>query len=220
MGALDGGGAEKKSLARQLSGLRIRARRRIGIRLDMTPMVDIGFLLLIFFMCTTVFRQPQAIELTIPGSDTLKVRVSQENVLTLKLLNDGTMIWHVGGHPDQPVAVEGLSQVLFEERKSNILRRHREGKPDVPGNAPEIFNRWEANPNDTVLAKAIEDASKLVVIVAVSDSCSYQRMVDAMDEIQQARIQRFSIVSLEEAQRAEEEARRTSRGMRLIRGQA
>ena len=35
-----------------------KAKRRVGIRIDMTPMVDVAFLLLIFFMVTTVFRTP------------------------------------------------------------------------------------------------------------------------------------------------------------------
>ena len=40
-----------------------RPKRRVGVRIDMTPMVDVAFLLLIFFMVTTVFRTPQALEI-------------------------------------------------------------------------------------------------------------------------------------------------------------
>jgi len=36
-----------------------RKKRRIGIILDMTPMVDIAILLLIFYMATTQFKPPQ-----------------------------------------------------------------------------------------------------------------------------------------------------------------
>jgi biopolymer transport protein ExbD len=43
-------------------GLR-RPKRRISVRIDMTPMVDIAFLLLIFYMVTTVFAMPQAMEI-------------------------------------------------------------------------------------------------------------------------------------------------------------
>ena len=42
-------------------GLR-RPKRRLAIRIDMTPMVDIAFLLLIFYMVSTVFAMPQAME--------------------------------------------------------------------------------------------------------------------------------------------------------------
>ena len=43
-----------------------RPKRRVGVRIDMTPMVDVAFLLLIFFMVTTVFRTPQALEINLP----------------------------------------------------------------------------------------------------------------------------------------------------------
>jgi biopolymer transport protein ExbD len=43
-----------------------REKRRIAIRIDMTPMVDIAFLLLIFYMVSTVFAAPQAMEINLP----------------------------------------------------------------------------------------------------------------------------------------------------------
>jgi len=210
MGALDGGGGGTKAPRKKIPGMRVRVKRRIGIRLDMTPMVDIGFLLLIFFMCTTVFRQPQAMEITLPEANAPNVKVSQDNVLTLKLMNDGDMVWHVGENSDQPVIVDSLGEVLKDQRKANITRRVGEGK--LKPEALTVLQRWEAQPNDTSLTRQIEDASKLVILVEVGDSCVYQRVVDAMDEIQQAKIQRFSITSLAEALKAEEEAKKAAGG--------
>jgi len=37
----------------------LKKKRRIGISIDMTPMVDVAFLLLIFFMTTTQFKPPE-----------------------------------------------------------------------------------------------------------------------------------------------------------------
>ena len=51
-------------------------KKRVGIRIDMTPMVDVAFLLLIFFMVTTVFRRPLAMEVNMPEPDA-KVEVSR-----------------------------------------------------------------------------------------------------------------------------------------------
>jgi biopolymer transport protein ExbD len=54
----------------------------------MTPMVDVAFLLLIFFMVTTVFRRPPGMEMNIPKSgDTVKIKES--NVMTIYVLEDG-----------------------------------------------------------------------------------------------------------------------------------
>ncbi|HEV2105307.1 MAG TPA: biopolymer transporter ExbD [Candidatus Eisenbacteria bacterium] len=69
-----------------------RKKRRIGIRIDMTPMVDIAFLLLIFFMVTTVFRTPQALEINLPPKDT-HVDVKESMTLSIRILADDRMYW-------------------------------------------------------------------------------------------------------------------------------
>ncbi len=69
MGGLGGGGEEKKAV-KTATG-KIVYKRRLGIRIDMTPMVDIVFLLLIFYMVTTVFAMPQAMEVNLPDKDEL-----------------------------------------------------------------------------------------------------------------------------------------------------
>src|SRR4029078_1801636 len=60
--------------------------KRIGVKIDMTPMVDVAFLLLIFFMCTTVFRKPQALEINLPPDPNAKVEIAESNVLTLRVI--------------------------------------------------------------------------------------------------------------------------------------
>jgi len=62
MGAVD---VEPKA-GKAKTALGLRKRKRVGIRVDMTPMVDVAFLLLIFFMVTTVFRRPLAMEINMP----------------------------------------------------------------------------------------------------------------------------------------------------------
>jgi len=46
----------------------IKKKRRVAIRIDMTPMVDIAFLLLIFYMATTQFKPPEARAVDLPES--------------------------------------------------------------------------------------------------------------------------------------------------------
>jgi len=46
----------------------VKKLRRIGIKIDMTPMVDVAFLLLIFFISTSQFDPPQKVPITIPDS--------------------------------------------------------------------------------------------------------------------------------------------------------
>jgi biopolymer transport protein ExbD len=91
------GGKKKKG------GGPVRPKRRVAIRIDMTPMVDVAFLLLIFFMVTTVFRQPQALEISLPPKDA-KVEVAQSNVLTLRVLSGPRIYAAVGTEPYHKVA--------------------------------------------------------------------------------------------------------------------
>ncbi len=66
----------------------IKKKRRVAIRIDMTPMVDIAFLLLIFYMATTTFKPPEAKAVTLPTShsqielpdkDIINITVSKED---------------------------------------------------------------------------------------------------------------------------------------------
>ena len=81
-----------------------RARKaRVGVRVDMTPMVDIAFLLLIFFMVTTVVRRPLAMEVNMPEADA-RVEVPESNVLTVYVDKDEKLFARQGHDPLQPMA--------------------------------------------------------------------------------------------------------------------
>lgn len=98
MGAVDLGGDKPKG---KKKGLR-RPKRRINIRLDMTPMVDIAFLLLIFYMVSTVFAEPQAMEINLPPSKE-EQKTQESKVLTLRVTSDNNIYWNTG--KDDPVLV-------------------------------------------------------------------------------------------------------------------
>ena len=89
-----------------------RPKRRVGIRIDMTPMVDVAFLLLIFFMVTTVFRTPQALEINLPPDKDIKIEVAQSKVLTVRLLSDARVFWRRGEDPWARTDIKGLNTVF------------------------------------------------------------------------------------------------------------
>ena len=78
MGAVD---TPETGAKHKKGGIRKRQPKRLGVKIDMTPMVDVAFLLLIFFMCTTVFRKPQALEINLPPDPKAKVEIAQSNVV-------------------------------------------------------------------------------------------------------------------------------------------
>ncbi len=155
MGGLDAG--EEKAAPKKGVGLR-HPRRRVGIRIDMTPMVDIAFLLLIFFMVTTVFRAPQAMEVNRPPKDA-KVEVAESNVLIMLVDKDERIFWRIMQDPLTRVHMKDLAR-FFKEQVA-------------------------ANPDLTILIKLHRDAK-------------YETMVDLMDELEFAKMSRFSLIPMAE----------------------
>ncbi len=69
-------------------------KKRLGVKIDMTPMVDVAFLLLIFFMSTTQFKSKESVPVILPGShsalklpeaDVLIITISDQNKVYLTL---------------------------------------------------------------------------------------------------------------------------------------
>ena len=100
-----------------------RPKRRVGIRIDMTPMVDVAFLLLIFFMVTTVFRTPQALEINLPPDKDVKIEVAESKVLTVRVLPDDRAYWKRGTDPWVRSDVPSLGAVLqpFKGNKDLVV---------------------------------------------------------------------------------------------------
>jgi biopolymer transport protein ExbD len=113
MAAVDTGGPAPRQ--RKKGGLK-RPKRRIGIRIDMTPMVDIAFLLLIFYMVTTIFSMPQAMEVNLPPSQN-PVPVAESRLLTIRIDKDGKLYWNIARETPQPIPFDSLKSLLLDQNK-------------------------------------------------------------------------------------------------------
>ena len=143
-----------------------RPKRRVGIRIDMTPMVDVAFLLLIFFMVTTVFRTPQALEINLPPDKDVKIEVAESKVLTIRVLPDDRAFWKRGTDPWSRTSVPALGAVLtpFKSNKD------------------------------------------LVVLIKIDREAKFNNMVDIIDELDMAKLTRFSLGTLTPDEKKEVEA--------------
>ncbi|MBL7833605.1 MAG: biopolymer transporter ExbD [Cyclobacteriaceae bacterium] len=110
-----GGGGKKK-------GGKVRVKKS-STRIDMTPMVDLAFLLLTFFVMTTTLNKPQAMQVTMPdkpkdGDE--QPEVNEKNVLTLVLGENDKIYWYMGiTDPKVEVAdfsATGIRKVLLEKK--------------------------------------------------------------------------------------------------------
>ena len=121
MGAVDT--PQTRSSGKKKGGGFRRPRRRVGVRIDMTPMVDVAFLLLIFFMVTTVFRTPQALEINLPPKEDIKVDVAKSKVLEVRVLPDDRAYWRNAEDPWARTDVQTLATVFqpFRANKEKIV---------------------------------------------------------------------------------------------------
>lgn len=117
MAELSSGGDSGKK-----KGGKVRAKKA-STRIDMTPMVDLAFLLLTFFVMTTTLNKPQAMQVTMPdkpkdGDE--QPEVNERNVLTLVLGENDKIYWYMGiTDPQVEVAdfsATGIRQVLLEKK--------------------------------------------------------------------------------------------------------
>jgi biopolymer transport protein ExbD len=144
-------------------GLR-RPKRRVAIRIDMTPMVDIAFLLLIFYMVTTVFSMPKAMEINLPPKEdqNKKIEVKESNLLTLRVDGDSRFWWNL-----KTATPENLPLLLPSAKN----------KPDTVA--------YQLNP-DTLrnLLKDLNQANpKLNTLILISRKAKYNDMVSILDQI-------------------------------------
>jgi biopolymer transport protein ExbD len=73
--------------------------KKTSTRIDMTPMVDLAFLLLTFFVMTTTLNKPQTMEITMPEKPKNEDKppvVNEKRVLTLVLGQDNKIYWYLG----------------------------------------------------------------------------------------------------------------------------
>jgi biopolymer transport protein ExbD len=97
-----------------------KKKRRVGVHVDMTPLVDVCMLLLTFFMVTTVFSMPQTMELNLPPNDEQTIEVAESSLLTLRIGSDFTIFWNKGSDPKlQKLSFKDLRKFLVDELRAN-----------------------------------------------------------------------------------------------------
>jgi biopolymer transport protein ExbD len=117
MAEIQGGGGEGGK-----KGGKIRSKKS-STRIDMTPMVDLAFLLLTFFILTTTLSKPQTMEITMPEKpkpEDKQPEVNEKKVLTLVLGANDKVYWYVGiTEPEAKKAdfsKDGIRKVLIDKK--------------------------------------------------------------------------------------------------------
>jgi biopolymer transport protein ExbD len=108
--ALGSGGGKPKR-----GGSKRKKSKRVGFSLDMTPLVDITFLLLTFFMFTTTMAAPQALDMTIPPEIDVEVEVRESELLSIFVRGDNQLFWAKGSEDPKPLQVKEIKALSVRE---------------------------------------------------------------------------------------------------------
>jgi biopolymer transport protein ExbD len=158
------GGGHKK-------GPGVKKSKKLSTRVDLTPMVDLGFLLITFFIFTTTMSQPTAMKLFLP-KDTDKPeeqnKVKASGALTIMLgKNDGVYYYEGELAPDA---------ANFKRSNFKDIRE-------------EIINKKKAtNPED------------FVVVIKPGPESTYKNTVDILDEMTINDAKRYAIVDISDVE--------------------
>ena len=170
VGGGDGGGKKKKVK---------KGRKKKGTpRIDMTPMVDLGFLLLTFFVLTTTMSTPVTMPVMVPAEPDPTAepppKVPASKVLNL-LIAGKNRIFYYRGIDDKTemqlnmtsYAPKGLRQVLFEQQK--LVKR------DFPQD---------------------KDENPMIILVKMTDDAKYKNWVDIIDEMNITEQKRYMLMDI------------------------
>lgn len=152
-----GGGDDKSGKKRS---------KKVSTKIDMTPMVDLAFLLITFFMLTTSFSKPQTMEVNMPDKtkDDKQAPVKASHAITIILGEKDKIYWFQGEEESQPnvqvtdYSPEGIRNVLFAKNK--------------------------------------EIGANFVVVIKAMEKSKYKNMVDILDEMAITQTKRYAIVKI------------------------
>jgi len=185
---------------------KIRAKKA-STHIDMTPMVDLAFLLLTFFMLTTTFSKPKTMDITMPVKDKIteeeKTKVPASQTLSILLTEKNRIIWYMG--VDDPTQPPQTNIASFAMNSANSIHKVLLEKNQL------VFNEVQAvrdsvskglikNDKDEIkrhiAAVKVTEKKGLIVLIKPDDKSKYKNLVDILDEMLICNVARYAIVDV------------------------
>lgn len=177
-------------------------QKKINVRVDFTPMVDMMMLLITFFMLCTSLAKPQTMELSMPSND--KNMTEQDKSVTKAsytitiYVAGNNKIYYTEGLPkyDDPSTLkettwgkDGIRKVLIQHTTED----NTQPVLDVMKAKAELDLKKDQMP-DSVYSKELSQIKRgeingqkiqtMTIIIKATDKASYKNVVDALDEMQ------------------------------------
>lgn len=144
-------------------------KNRVSVALDMTPLVDIAFLLLTFFMLTTQFKPQEEVEVTLPLSHA-EAKLPESDLMTIVVdKNDSLFL----GFTSQPM-MESFFGADYKLKQCSPIK-----KADLPD----------------LLMKARAQSPRIRTVVKADANNEYGTVSDVLEVLQKTQITRFSVVT-------------------------
>jgi biopolymer transport protein ExbD len=158
-------------------------RPRPSTKVDLTPMVDLGFLLITFFMLTTALNKPNVMALVMPDRENISdpPSLTERKALTLLLGDQDKIYWYVGltdAHLDSTdYSSAGIQKVILDcmDKLEKDL-------------GTETYEDLKTH--------AIKQGSFLNVLIKPMNTSRYKNVVDVLDEMAICRVRRYMILSI------------------------
>lgn len=175
---------------------KLRAKKS-STHIDMTPMVDLAFLLLTFFMLTTTFSKPKTMEINMPIKPPPDFKAPEiTNALTVLLTDKDKIYWYYNAFkPDTTTlqltdfSANGIHKMLLDYNK-DVYEKVREQQKRLEKReiADTTYKRLRI--------EIMGDKKALTVLIKNDDKAKYRNIVDMLDELNIASVGKYAIVDM------------------------
>jgi biopolymer transport protein ExbD len=183
-----------------------RRPKKFSTHIDMTPMVDLMCLLITFFMLTTAFSKPKAMEITMPEKNTEndpkdQPKIAADKTINILLSGDDKIYYYLGvADPNKPLpqliktdySKDGIRKVLLERNKI-VFKAVADLKQKVIKG--EIVLADSAL-NNQIKALKKSDKTAPIILIKADEKAKYKNMVDIIDEMAITTIASYAVVDI------------------------
>lgn len=176
----------------------VKKAKKLSTRVDMTPMVDLGFLLITFFIFTTTMSSPTTLDLNMPKDveDPTKQSEAKESGVLSIMLGKGDQVYYYEGKLEVAEGKNNFKQTTFKgirdiiiNKKKEVIGRHQHD------DTCEKSKAKAKDKGDSEWEKACLDRD-FVVIIKPNNDATYKNTVDILDEMTINQVKIYAMVKI------------------------